>query len=47
VIALMKRRFWWVETDDINEANFVWTQLKINSFYPKQTINSRTAAEFY
>ena len=47
VIALIKRRFWWVETDDISEANFVWTQLKINSFYQKQTINSRTAAEFY
>lgn len=30
VKTLMKRRFWWVETEDVNEAQFVWTQLKIN-----------------
>ena len=34
--TLMKRRFWWAQTDNINEANFVWTQLKINSFYEQQ-----------
>lgn len=33
VKALMKRRFWWIETDDINEASFVWTQLKVNGLF--------------
>lgn len=33
VKALMKRRFWWIETEDINEACFVWTQLKVNGFF--------------
>ncbi len=33
VKALMKRRFWWVKTDDVNEAQFVWTQLKINEMF--------------
>jgi hypothetical protein len=32
----MKRRFWWVQVDDPRSANFVWTQLKINTFYQYQ-----------
>lgn len=43
----MKRRFWWTETEDINEAQFVWTQLKVNSIFEKQTKNGRIAADFY
>ena len=26
----MKKRWWWTEVNDINNANFVWTQLKVN-----------------
>ncbi len=26
----MKKRWWWNEVQDINDANFVWTQLKVN-----------------
>ena len=36
VKSLMKRRFWWVEVDDPKGANFVWTQLKINTYYQFQ-----------
>ena len=34
----MKRRFWWVVTDDrnSNEVNFMWTQLKVMDFYQRQ-----------
>lgn len=39
--ALMKRRFWWVETDDPKEANFAWTQLKLNNFYQYQRVSTR------
>lgn len=38
VKSLMKRRFWWVQTDEIKEANFVWTQLKNNFYYQYQRI---------
>lgn len=34
--SLMKRRFWWVQVDDPKQANFVWTQLKVNNFYQFQ-----------
>ena len=36
VKSLLKRRFWWVQVDDPKEANFVWTQLKINNYYQFQ-----------
>jgi hypothetical protein len=26
----MKKRWWWTEVYNINEANFVWTQLKVS-----------------
>ena len=35
----MKRRFWWVQTDEVREANFVWTQLKNNVYYQYQRTN--------
>ena len=44
--ALMKRRFWWGETDNLSEANFVWTQLKVNSYYQQQQTIVR-GQEFY
>ena len=31
--SLLKRRFWWTQVDDPKQANFVWTQLKINNYY--------------
>lgn len=40
--ALMKRRFWWVEVDNPLQANFVWTQLKVNSYYELQKLNEGT-----
>lgn len=36
VRSLMKRRIWWVEIDDPNIANFVWTQIKIDYYYQLQ-----------
>jgi hypothetical protein len=36
VKSLMKRRFWWTQEDDYKQANFVWTQLKINNYYQFQ-----------
>jgi hypothetical protein len=34
--SLMKRRPWWHETKNINEANFVWTQLRVSSVFERQ-----------
>lgn len=45
VKSLMKRRFWWVQTDEIKEANFVWTQLKNNIYYQYQRTNMFVDAE--
>lgn len=28
IISMMKKRWWWCEASNINEADFVWTQLK-------------------
>jgi len=36
VKGLMKRRFWWVQEDDYKNANFSWTQLKINYLFQQQ-----------
>ena len=44
VKSLMKRRFWWTEVDDPKAANFVWTQLKINTYYqfqPKSDLSEK------
>jgi hypothetical protein len=36
VAGLISRRPWFVLTDKVDDANFVWTQLKILQFYKKQ-----------
>lgn len=28
IISLMKKRWWWTEVNSMNDANFIWTQLK-------------------
>ena len=36
--TLLKRReAWWTLTDKIDEANFVWTQIKVNQIFNAQT----------
>ena len=32
----MKRRFWWSFTENIEECNFAWTQLKLANLFTKQ-----------
>ena len=32
VRSLIKRCTWWSFTDKIEEANFIWTQLKVNEY---------------
>ena len=36
--GIVKRRYWWVlvEKSYSNEANLLWTQLKVNDFFQKQ-----------
>lgn len=34
--AIMRRRPWWYECGDINEADFVWTQIKVKSIFEIQ-----------
>jgi hypothetical protein len=34
--GLIKRRIWFAFTDKIEEANFVWTQLKQLTYFKKQ-----------
>lgn len=29
--SILSKRSWWVETDILNKANFVWSQLKIQT----------------
>ena len=38
VKSLIKRRYWWliVQDRDLEEVNFVWTQLKVNQIFEKQ-----------
>lgn len=40
--SLMKRRSWWEETKNIDEAQFVWTQLKIPTLLEKQQCYNST-----
>ena len=35
----MKRRYWWVEHDNLKISNFVWTQLKVKNYYTIQKIS--------
>lgn len=32
----MKKRGWWTETDKIEDANLVWTQIKVASILDKE-----------
>ena len=35
--TIVRKRFWWQLVDKINfETNLVWTQLKMNEFFPLQ-----------
>ena len=33
---MIRRRYWWQITDKIEEAHFVWTQLKISECFKSQ-----------
>jgi len=37
LVTLFKKRWWWRQVDNIEEANFVWAQLKINELFEKQS----------
>jgi hypothetical protein len=36
VRSIIKRRSWWTFTEKWEEANFIWTQLKINNYFKLQ-----------
>lgn len=36
LVTLFKKRWWWRVVDTLEEASFVWTQLKINDLFTKQ-----------
>jgi len=36
IISIMKKRWWWVETDDISKADFVWSQVKVSFIMQNQ-----------
>jgi hypothetical protein len=36
----MKKRFWFEEVKKVDEANFIWTQLKEENLFKKQIANS-------
>ena len=38
----MKKRFWFEEVNESNEADFVWTQIKIEQMFSKQEGAIRT-----
>jgi hypothetical protein len=37
----MKRRPWYALTDKAQDANFVWTQIKVSSYFSLQTKRQR------
>jgi hypothetical protein len=41
----MRKRWWWSEVYSINEANFVWTQLKVNEILEQIEMNSKERKE--
>ena len=42
----MKKRFWFEETKKIEEAHFVWTQIKVNEVFEHQkTAKQKTKAK--
>jgi hypothetical protein len=36
IVSIFKKRWWWSETEDASAANFVWTQLKVESILQKE-----------
>ena len=36
IVSILKKRWWWCESEDMPSANFVWTQLKVPSILQKQ-----------
>jgi hypothetical protein len=50
VKGILKRRFWWNIVEATNEKemeslNFLWTQLKVNSFYGVQLKSNNAIVE--
>lgn len=43
--SIMKKRGWWQEGTR-EESHFVWTQLKVNSIYPRQRVSHYTHSNF-
>lgn len=41
----MKKRFWFEEVKKVEEANFVWTQLKEENVFKMQNVKSIELAE--
>lgn len=41
--SVLKRRFWWNITEKMENCQFVWTQLKVNSIFKdmQKTANSK------
>lgn len=37
--SLMKKRFWFVEVTQAKDANFVWTQIKIDNMFSNQPMS--------
>lgn len=38
VRGIVRRRGWWIIVEDSSEANMIWTQLKVNSYFDSQPI---------
>jgi hypothetical protein len=38
VRGILRRRPWWSIVEDSSEANMIWTQLKVNSYFDSQPI---------
>lgn len=41
-----RRESWWAITDRIDEANFVWTQIKVNYLHNAQKICKQVSSIF-
>ena len=37
--GMLRRRYWWQSTDKPEEANFIWTQLKLSDIFKGQRKN--------
>lgn len=49
ILGILKRRFWWTITNNKNEdgINFMWTQLKHNSYFKLQKSGKLPLASNY